>query len=64
MLLTHVLALSANQFCYARISPYEYVHSVRIELAKLILVGVRKPIKPPGTPARDRKKPSVAEESR
>ena len=26
---------------YARKSPYEYVHSVRIELAKLILVGTR-----------------------
>ena len=38
MLLTHALALSANQFFYARKSPYEYVHSVRIEVAKLILV--------------------------
>ena len=37
MLLTHALALSANQFFYARKSPYEHVHSVRIELAKLIL---------------------------
>ena len=35
MLLTHALALSANQF-FARKSPYEYVNSVRIELAKLI----------------------------
>ena len=26
---------------FARKSPYEYVHSVRIELAKLILVGTR-----------------------
>ena len=26
---------------YARKSPYEYVHSVRIELAKLIVVGTR-----------------------
>ena len=26
---------------YARKSPYEYVHSVRVELAKLILVGTR-----------------------
>ena len=26
---------------YARKSPHEYVHSVRIELAKLILVGTR-----------------------
>ena len=41
MLLTHTLALSANQFFYARKSPYEYVHSVRIELAKLIVVGTR-----------------------
>ena len=28
-------------FFDARKSPYEYVHSVRIELAKLILVGTR-----------------------
>ena len=41
MLLTHALALSANQFLYARKSPYEYVQSVRIELGKLILVGRR-----------------------
>ena len=41
MLLTHALALSADQFFNARKSPYEYVHSVRIELAKLILVGTR-----------------------
>ena len=41
MLLTHALALSADQFSYARKGPYEYVHSVRIELAKLILVGTR-----------------------
>ena len=41
MLLTHALALSANQLFYARKSPYEYVHSVRIEPAKLILVGTR-----------------------
>ena len=45
MLLTHALALSAinnNHFFYARKSPYEYVHSVRIELAKMIfLVGTR-----------------------
>ena len=41
MLLTHALALSADQFFDARESPYEYVHSVRIELAKLILVGTR-----------------------
>ena len=41
MFLTHALALSANQFFYAKKSPYEYVHSVRIELAKLILVGTR-----------------------
>ena len=41
MLLTHALALSANQFFYAKKSPYEYVHSVRIEPAKLILVGTR-----------------------
>ena len=41
MLLTHALALSANYFVYARKSPYEYVHSVRIEIANLILVGTR-----------------------
>ena len=41
MLLTHALALSAIQFFYARKSPYEYVHSVRIEPTKLILVGTR-----------------------
>ena len=41
MLLTHALALSANQLFYARKSPYEYVHSVRIEPAKFILVGTR-----------------------
>ena len=41
MLLTHALALSANILFYARKSPYEYMHSVRIELAKLILVGTR-----------------------
>ena len=41
MLLSHALALSANQFFYARKSSYEYVHSVRIELAKWILVGTR-----------------------
>ena len=40
MLLTHALALSANHF-FERKSPYEYAHSVRIELAKLILVGTR-----------------------
>ena len=39
MLLTHALALSANQLK----SPFEYVHSVGIELAKLIIliVGTR-----------------------
>ena len=41
MLLTHAFALSADHFLYARKSPYEYVHSVRIELAKLIVVGTR-----------------------
>ena len=42
MLLTHALALSAAVInYYARKSPYEYVHSGRIELAKLILVGTR-----------------------
>ena len=41
MLLIHALALYANPFFYARKSPYEYVHSVRIEHAKLILVGTR-----------------------
>ena len=41
MLLTHALALSTNQYFYARKSANEYVHSVRIELAKLILVGTR-----------------------
>ena len=39
MLLTHALALSANQL--QEKSPYEYAHSVRIELAKMILVGTR-----------------------
>ena len=39
MLLTHALAFSANHFFFARKSLYEYVHSVRIELAALILVG-------------------------
>ena len=47
MLLTHALALSANQF-YARKSPYQYVHSVRIELAKLILAGTRIPYQATG----------------
>ena len=41
MLLTHAFALSADHSFYARKSPYEYVHSVIIELAKLILVGTR-----------------------
>ena len=41
MLLTHALALSANQFFMQRKNPYECLHSVRIELAKLILVGTR-----------------------
>ena len=41
MLLTHALALSVVLSLYASKSPYEYVHSVRIELAKLILVGTR-----------------------
>ena len=42
MLLTHALALSANQFFYARKSSYEHdVHSVRTELTKLIQVGTR-----------------------
>ena len=40
MLLTHALALSADHF-FSRKSPYEYVHSVIIELVKLILVGTR-----------------------
>ena len=40
MSLTQALALSANQYFYARKSPYEYVHSVRIELAKLITAAV------------------------
>ena len=39
MVLTHALALSADQFSYK--SPYDYVHSVRIESTKLILVGTR-----------------------
>ena len=34
MLLTHALVLSADQF-YAKKSPYDYVHSVKIEIAKL-----------------------------
>ena len=41
MLLTHALALPIKSIFYGRKSPYEYVHSVRIELAKLILVGTR-----------------------
>ena len=41
MLLAHALALSANHFFVARKSHFEYVHSVRNELAKLILVGTR-----------------------
>ena len=41
MSLTHALVLSAKHFFYQRKSPFEYVHSVRIELAKLILVGTR-----------------------
>ena len=41
MLRTHALALSANHYFDASESPYEYVHSVRIEPAKLILVGPR-----------------------
>ena len=41
MLLAHALALSANHFFYARKNPYKYMHSVRIALAKLILVGTR-----------------------
>ena len=42
MLLTHaLLALSADQFFNARKKTYEHVHSVRIELAKLILVGTK-----------------------
>ena len=40
MLLTHALAHSANNFLRKK-SPDEYVHSVIIELAKLILVGTR-----------------------
>ena len=51
MLLTHALALSANHFCYARKSCYEYVQSVRIELAKLILEGTRITYQATGTPA-------------
>ena len=41
MLLTHALALSASHFFYARKSPDEYVHWVRIEPTKLILVSTR-----------------------
>ena len=41
MLLTHALSLSANQCFYARKSPYEYVHAVRIEVVKSILVGTK-----------------------
>ena len=40
MLLTRALVLSVINF-YERKSPYEYVHSVIIELTKLILVGTR-----------------------
>ena len=42
MLRTHALALSDNHYFDASESPYEYVHSVRIEPAKLILVGTRR----------------------
>ena len=44
MLLTHALAISATELIiifYARKSPYEYVHLVVIEPAKLMLVGAR-----------------------
>ena len=43
MLLTHALALSAYHGInfYARKSPHEYVHSVRFELTKMIIVGTR-----------------------
>ena len=50
MLLTHALALSANNFLRKK-SPDEYVHSVIIELAKLILVGTRTTYQATGTPA-------------
>ena len=52
MLLTHALALSGNQYVCNK-SPYEYVLSVRIELAKLILAGTRityQPTRDAGTP--------------
>ena len=32
MVLTHALVLSANHFFYARKSPYEYVHSVMVDV--------------------------------
>ena len=42
LLLTHALTLSANHFFFnARKSPYEFVYSVRIELATLTLLGTR-----------------------
>ena len=41
MLLTHDVALSVYHFFHPRKNPYKYVHSVKIELAKLILVGTR-----------------------
>ena len=40
MLLTHAFALSVDQSLCKK-SPYEYMHSVRIEHAKLILVVTR-----------------------
>ena len=40
MLLTHAFALSVNQSLCKK-SPYEYMHSVRIEHAMLILVVTR-----------------------
>ena len=39
MLQTPALGLSASHFFNARKNPYEYVHSMTIELAKLILAG-------------------------
>ena len=54
MLLTHLtltLTLTLTLNFYARKSPYEYVHSVRIEVTKLIFAGTRITYQAtPGTP--------------
>ena len=40
MLLTHLSRFPLINY-FARKGPYEYMHSMRIELAKLILLGTR-----------------------